>query len=92
MNYYLFVDPVKIHLIQVTLNDYPIPGVDVIGMKDCQLLPNYLLLTTDVFTDLEIKKEISSFFKSIGYTGKFKILKPVTYSENLVDFELVPPY
>jgi len=92
MNYLLFVEKKDFELIQITLNDYPIPGIDFVGINDSVVLPPHLLLTTGMFADVKMKIEIKSFFKSIGYTGKFKLLKCLVHNQDLDDFELIPPY
>jgi hypothetical protein len=93
MNYCLFVEKKSFDLIEITLNDYPIPGMNTVIIDDADdVLPPHLLITTEVYSDVKVQAEIKVFLKNIGYRGRFKLLKPMTRTQVLDDFELVPPY
>lgn len=91
MNYCLFIEHKFFHLIQNILNDYPIPDMICVAIDEADdVLPPHMLITTEIY-DANVYSKVNLFFKNIGYTGKFKLLKPMTRMQAIDDFELVPP-
>lgn len=91
--YYLFVEKEKFNTVKDILIDsnLKINCIDIkVGDLVGNLLPRHFILTTEMFGDKGVLEEIEKFFNSIGYYNKFKILKVLTKSQALIDFELVP--
>jgi hypothetical protein len=91
MIYYLFAN--SLNVISITLLDYPIQGIEIVGIEESDLLPLYLVVSTDIFGDKGVYEQFDTYLKNIGYDGNFKLLKPLSKNLALVDdFEIVPPF
>ena len=83
--YYLFVEnKTKLNELVEKIGSIYIPGLSCMGIHSSKLLQDYILFSSELFSDEKVHLEIKDILREIGYYAEFKILKNLTKQKVLV--------